>query len=230
MIRDDELRKALQSRRNVIGFTPFWESFATFATGIFYLPAALAEGCAIVRWAMLAIGLLVVAYGIAGMVRRKDVTEELYKEIAAMNIISSSIIALREPGVSDSNRYLLYRDEQWNCWFFPNRHSTANVADDERDILNFLSAEFKVPQGDCSLELRGTESSVKLSTEHNEERHYDYRLYDATVKTMPSAWSAEGEFTVGGHACRFMSIAEMLSNERIKEVNHDVVDMVRKYA
>ncbi len=144
-----------------------------------------------------------------------------------MNIISSSIVAIAQPGVPDSNQYLLYYDTGWDCWFFPNRRSTPDVSDDERDLLNYLNAEFKIPVQDCALDMHGTEESTKYSTEHDEERHYLYRIYAGDVQSLPELWSLEGEFTVGGHRCKWMTISEMLADSRIKEVNYDVVTAVR---
>lgn len=57
-----------------------------------------------------------------------------------MNVIASSIIAITQPGISDSNKYLVYWDTKWKCWFFPNRRSTPSVPDDERDLRNYLHA------------------------------------------------------------------------------------------
>ena len=176
---------------------------------------------------MLGFGVLVTGYGIVEICGRRFTTENLYKEIAGMNIISSSIVAIAQPGVPDSNQYLLYYDTGWDCWFFPNRRSTPDVSDDERDLLNYLNAEFKIPVQDCALDMHGTEESTKYSTEHDEERHYLYRIYAGDVQSLPELWSLEGEFTVGGHRCKWMTISEMLADSRIKEVNYDVVTAVR---
>lgn len=144
-----------------------------------------------------------------------------------MNIISSSIVAITQPGVTDSNQYLQYYDTGWNCWFFPNRRSTPDVQDDERDLKNYLNVEFKIPVQDCALDMHGNTESTKFSTEHNEERHYEYRVYSGDVATLPKDWSLEGEFEVGGHRCKWMTIEDMLADERIREVNYDVVTAVR---
>lgn len=227
MIREDDLTLVLAKRRNFIGVRPLWDSILIFITGLFYIPAAVAIPNEICRWIMLGFGVLVTGYGIVEICGRRFTTENLYKEIAGMNIISSSIVAIAQPGVPDSNQYLLYYDTGWDCWFFPNRRSTPDVSDDERDLLNYLNAEFKIPVQDCALDMHGTEESTKYSTEHDEERHYLYRIYAGDVQSLPELWSLEGEFTVGGHRCKWMTISEMLADSRIKEVNYDVVTAVR---
>lgn len=229
-IRTTDLQTVLTRRREYIGVRPIWDSILIFVTGLFYLPAALAMTNEICRWAFFAFGMLVTVYGIVGIVRvvhRRYTVENLYEEIAGMNIISSSIVAITQPGIPDSNRYLLYYDKGWDCWFFPNRRSTPDVQDDERDLQYYLNVEFKIPLTDCSLDLHGTKESVKFSTEHNEERHYLYRIYSCHLQVIPQMWSAEDGFEVGGHQCKWMTIAEMLQDKCIHEVNDDVVTAVR---
>lgn len=63
----------------------------------------------------------------------------------------------------------------------PDRRSTPSVPDDERDLRNYLHAEFKVPQDDCTLEYKTDGESTKYSTEHDEMRYYDYRIYRGVV-------------------------------------------------
>lgn len=227
MIREDNLTLVLAKRRNFIGVRPLWDSILIFITGLFYIPAAVVIPNEICKWIMIGFGALVTGYGIVEICGRRFTTENLYKEIARMNIISSSIVAIAQPGVPDSNQYLLYYDAGWDCWFFPNRRSTPDISDDERDFLNYSNTEFKIPVQDCTLDLHGTEESAKQSTEHNEERHYLYRFYAGVVRTLPEQWSLEGEFEIGGHRCKWMTIADMLADERINAINHDVVTAVR---
>ena len=120
MIREDDLTLVLAKRRNFIGVRPLWDSILIFSTGLFYIPAAVVIPNEICKWIMIGFGALVTGYGIVEICGRRFTTENLYKEIAGMNIISSSIVAIAQPGVPDSNQYLLYYDAGWDCWFFPN--------------------------------------------------------------------------------------------------------------
>ncbi|RYQ03866.1 hypothetical protein PG2113B_1377 [Bifidobacterium pseudolongum subsp. globosum] len=52
-------------------------------------------------------------------------------------------------------------------------------------------------------------------------------MYSGEVAALPKDWSLEGEFEVGGHRCKWMTIEDMLADERIREVNYDVVTAVR---
>lgn len=166
-------------------------------------------------------------YGAIGVCTTKNTTEKLYKEIADMNIISSSIVALTQPGVSDSNKYLLYWDTGWNCWFFPNHKSGSSYEDSKRILEQYLLTEFKIPEGDCTLQPIGSYENTKYSTEHDENRNYQYTLFRGTVATLPKFRQEDGEFSIAGRMCKWMTVSEMLADEKIQKINHDVVAMVR---
>lgn len=230
MIRESDLKLVLANRRNFIGLKPRVSSLLDSVAGIFYIPTAFAVENMAIRIFMIVLGGIVILYGIAGVIAKPYTTDKLYGEISGMNLIYSSIIAIRQPGVTDSNKYLVYWDEGWKCWFFPNRRSTPNVEDDERDIVNYLHTEFKVPVEDCAVHLKTTSASKKLSTEHNEERNYEYRLYSGAIKQLPQQWSLEGEFAIGQRTCRWMSIGEMMNDSETVKINHDVIALVRDNA
>ena len=230
MIRENDLETVLANRRNFIGIAPRLESALTIITGVFYVASAVVMEDLWWKIPMYVLGAIVTIYGIAGVIRKPYTTKQLFKEIAGMNAIASSIIAISEPGISDSNKYLVYWDTKWKCWFFPNRRSTPSVPDDERDLRNYLHAEFKVPQDDCTLEYKTDGESTKYSTEHDEMRYYDYRIYRGVVSALPDSWSVDGPFDVGGHRCKWMTIDEMLADEETDRINHDVIVLVRDNA
>ncbi|WP_238548640.1 hypothetical protein [Bifidobacterium gallicum] len=68
---------------------------------------------------------------------------------------------------------------------------------------------------------------MKNSTEHEETRHYVYRLYEAILFNLPEQRAPEGTFTVGGHQCKWATIADMLADPASKTINHDVIALVR---
>lgn len=124
MIRENDLETVLANRRNFIGIAPRLESALTIITGVFYVASAVVMEDLWWKIPMYVLGAIVTIYGIAGVIRKPYTTKQLFKEIAGMNAIASSIIAITEPGISDSNKYLVYWDTKWKCWFFPNRRST----------------------------------------------------------------------------------------------------------
>ncbi|EFA23242.1 hypothetical protein BIFGAL_03359 [Bifidobacterium gallicum DSM 20093 = LMG 11596] len=52
------------------------------------------------------LGIALTVYGIVGLILRPYTAENLYKEIAAMNIVESSIMAIRNPATGFENRFL----------------------------------------------------------------------------------------------------------------------------
>ena len=75
--------------------------------------------------------------------------------------------------------------------------------------------------------LVGTSTSTKWSTEHQEERTYDYRLYLASVTHLPESWRTDGEFQVGSKRCRWMTVDDMIADPKINDINHDVIHMLK---
>lgn len=149
--------------------------------------------------------------------------DALYEELVNMDRTAkrSSIVAVR-----DGARYLLYHDAGWDCDFFPN-HATADGEEENRRLLaDYLSTGFGIPKTDFTLTRVGGEAHEKHSTEHDEDRWYEYTLYRADVRSLPAAWRAD-RFRVGSRDCRWMSVDEMMADPRIREVNADVVGMVR---
>ena len=144
-----------------------------------------------------------------------------------MNRRASSLIAVKDGMDALSNRYLTYYDEQWNCWLLPNHRSFDSYEEDKRKLSSYLSSEFKIPSDDFQMRFVGTATSTKLSTAHNEERTYDYRLYLASVIRIPDAWDAEGEFAIGSKKCKWMTVDEMLHDRKIYAINHDVIQMLK---
>ncbi len=70
----------------------------------------------------------------------------------------------------------------------------------------------------------------KECVEHgNQLRYYHYRLYQAVVKRMPEQWKSLSFKISGGKECRWLSVDEMFADQRIRQVNGDVVTAVRDY-
>lgn len=109
----------------------------------------------------------------------------------------------------------------------PNHRSFDSYEEDKRKLSSYLSSEFKIPSDDFQMRFVGTATSTKLSTAHNEERTYDYRLYLASVIRIPDAWDAEGEFAIESKKCKWMTVDEMLNDRKIYAINRDVIQMLK---
>lgn len=231
MLRIDErdLKAKLNEHKSLIGFGSIGDGIANMVAGVFYIVTAwMTPGLERAwEWTRTALGAIIIGVGMAALFSKRLSVAKLYKEIETMNRRASSLIAVKNGGDELSNRYLTYYDEQWECWFLPNHRSFDSYTEDKAKVADYLSTEFKVPQSDFTLGFVGTTTSTKWSTEHNEERTYDYRLYLAAVTRVPDAWVVDGEFSIGSKKCRWMSLDDMQSDKRVYEVNHDVIDMLK---
>lgn len=229
MLRIDEreLKAKLNEHKSLIGWGSLGDGIANVVAGVFYIVTVWTtpELRQPARWTLYALGVIIIGVGVAALLSKRLSAAKLYKEIGTMNRRPSSLIAVRDGGEM-SNRYLAYYDEQWGCWFLPNRRSFDSYSEDKAKVAEYLSAEFKIPESDFSLGFVGTTTSVKWSTEHNEERTYDYRLYMARVSAVPSAWGLDGEFRVGSKRCRWMTLDDMRNDPKVYEINRDVIQML----
>ncbi|MEO3445618.1 hypothetical protein ABG805_07270 [Bifidobacterium adolescentis] len=90
-----------------------------------------------------------------------------------------------------------------------------------------MTSEFKIPSDAFDVKFVGTSTNTKWSTEHQEERTYDYRLYLASVTHLPESWRTDGEFQVGSKRCRWMTVDDMIADPKINDINHDVIHMLK---
>ena len=162
---------------------------------------------------------------------RKCSDRQLFEEIKDMNRteIRSSLVAVK--GCDQvSNRFLLYYDNGWSCDFLPNR-KTVDPGDSEIGFLKkYISEEFGISKSDLKLTFVTEKDSEKQCVEHdNEFRYYHYRLYSATLNKLPDGWRERSFVAPNGCKCRWLTVEEMLSDPRIREINYDVVSAIRDY-
>lgn len=234
-IDSEQLHSELRDKRDSIGNGQLISAVANVICSFFYIVDYVSSFCENWVRSLFGIGLAAIIIGLSAYNLRKvwlnRVTDEsLYEVIVGMNrpLVKSSIIALT---IGDGNRYLVYFDASWDCWFFPWHHTSANIDDDMNGINGYLSTEFGLSDGDFSLSLVASDEvntrSTKRSTEHDEDRDYVYRLYRGTIDMLPDGWSESEEFMVRGRKCRLMTINDMLDDARIHEINGDVLNMVK---
>ena len=233
VLRMDEaqLRAVLYQHKEHIGVGPVFNGVVSLIEGVFYIPAALTSGLGpIGQTLLLVFSGIFIAYGgwstyIA--VRHRYDADSLYEDIKHMDRteVRSSIIAIR----NRNNQYLIYYDEGWACDFFPN-HATASPETNEARSAEYLQHNFGLPEATCPLDLVAEGSEAKPSTEHgNELRYYEYKLYRATVTEMPDGWDAP-EFLTQGKRCKWLTLDEMMADQRTNGINHYVISLVRDNA
>lgn len=235
-IDESDLNAVLLAHKDAIGSLSVGHGIADMVAGLFYLATALSSGFPVIPQVCLAIiGLLFACYGAQQWHRaskNRYTDRQLFKDIKRMDRseVRSSLIAVKGCGDDFSNRFLLYRDNGWNCDFLPNKKTTDPVPDEVRRLAQFLSEQYGIPREDFDISFVVDAESKKECVEHdNQLRYYHYRLYQADVKRMPEQWKALSFRTSGGKECRWMSVDEMFADERIRQANGDVITAVRDY-
>ena len=228
-IDENELHSLLRDKRPHIGPGPVMSAAANVIAAIFYVPTVFGAPCMLAKigyGAFAIFSLIIGGYNLYQSVTGRYTDEDMYKDVTALNrkLIRSSIVAVTS--ADKPNQYLLYHDNGWDCDFFPNHRSSDDYETDRTSMAEYLTREYGMKVEPSDLRLVGTDTNSKLSTEHNEVRDYEYRLYLLRLPDTPESWDSDG-FRVLDKDCRMMSVGDMLSNERINEINHDVVAMVR---
>ncbi len=104
---------------------------------------------------------------------------------------NSSIIAIQNE--KHPTKYLLYSDHGQGLKLFPNY---TTVKDDMNNIKRRLSEEFEIDAGRIRVDHKTAQHEIKFSTEHNEERSYNYTFYKAHIDGL--GHEDEDSFSVAG--------------------------------
>ena len=162
---------------------------------------------------------------IAKSVKDKYSHTELYNDIEKLNSIQHrfSIVAVKDTFNQYPNRFLLYYDERWDCKFF---FSYKTVDNDTDNIITKLSNELKIDRSNIKIDFKTEQIQQKYSVSHNEDRVYDHRVYSAEISKFRRGLTAD-EFEIDGKKYYWMTIQDMERDLRIKEVNSDVVGLIK---
>lgn len=135
----------------------------------------------------------------------------LFKEETAKKY---SIVCITCGELNSDSKFLVYYDKDWKCWFFPNYKTIARG-----NVANLI----KVLQNDLGIDVAGNLKYLyrcvhyKYSEESKEVLPYDHTLYLCKLKELPDV---QGNY-------KWLTVSEMLNDERIRKVNADVVAMLQ---
>lgn len=239
-IDEAELKALLKGHATQIGYRSLPQCLADIIAGLGWPMAAFSASWAPwIQWPIALLGCIYAVYAAVGVWRSRHryTDDDLLEDIVAKDRTErrSTLIAVRDASEEFANRYLLYWDAGWQCWFLPNRATNASVDVETGELSRWLSDNYEIPASDVRLQFVVEHESAKYSTEHQETRYYEYRLYKADALRLPDAWQkrsevvghaagvADAEFTVAGRECRWMTVAQMQKDPRIMQVNADVV-------
>lgn len=210
------------------GFTFTMQSLFASYGGLLGIPPNLW------RLAFVVFGAMFMIRGIILTIKasRQNYTHEaLYEDIINMDRISHkfSIVAIKDGYNQYPNKFLLYYDERWACWFFPNYRTASDESENIKSICSKLSGQLKISPDSIKLEPKAEAIHEKYSVSDSINKVYDHKLYDAAFAEYP-AGIRNGHFVIDGTKYAWMSISEMESDPRIIDINQDVVGFVKTYA
>lgn len=235
LVDKTELKYLLETKRECIGYKLSDGLEDTFA-GIGYLASVvIAEynnvgvlsGEAI-KTTLIIIGIAFSYRGvtmISKSIKEPYNQEKLYKDIEKLDEVTHpySLVAIKDTFNKYPNRFLVYYDERWDCKFFP---SYKTIDNNEDNIKARLSGELKVDSEKISVKFNTFEIHKKYSVSHNEERVYEHRVYSAQLEEFTDMMRQD-EFEIDGKTFFWMTINDMEKDERIMEVNSDVVGLIK---
>lgn len=136
-----------------------------------------------------------------------------------------SIVAIRDTFRESPDRFLVYYDEGWKCWFFPNYPTKEK--ENEKQIAEKLGKELEIEN--CVTFIRkGDWTNEKYSTEHEERRTYHHTLYEVVIYNISKDEQCD-TFVKNGKQYRWMTLDEMAQDADIQEKNMDVVEKIKVY-
>ena len=153
-----------------------------------------------------------------GELSQKDFTKiiQLTKEILTNTLHAFSLLAIK----NTSGQYLQKYDDRWESWLFPYIRSPEDNKDNvDRCVSRLLGVEVETKYVTCA-------KHCKYSVSDEVYKIYNHKLYKCLLESIPKNMVNE-TFEIDGNKYRWMSVQEMESDERIMEINDDVVAFVK---
>ena len=121
-----------------------------------------------------------------------------------------------------NGEYLQYYDNKWDCYLFPNCEMDYNL--NIKNIEKTISG-LNVDIIDISLKMDKVHTKFSQSAKINKEyHHYFYLVKINDDKNI----MVNKEVVINGVKYKWFSYKELLDDERIKEVNSDIVGFVKE--
>lgn len=153
-----------------------------------------------------------------GVLSQRDLVKimQLVREILSNTVHEFSLLAIKNP----DGKYLQIYDDRWKTWLFPYiRSSEDNKANVDKYASNLLNKEVKT-------KYISTAKHCKYSVSDDVYKIFNHKLYrllpDSLSENIP-----DDTFTIGEYSFKWMSLEYMEKDERIMEVNEEVIAFVR---
>lgn len=153
--------------------------------------------------------------------------EILYHDIENINEVLHrfSIVAVKDDFLPHANRYLLYYDNAWKCWFFFSFHTAE--CQNEESICQRLSNKLKVDVKAIQLKYISDRIQPKYSERDQVNKVYQHSLYQCKIMDFPEKLQQDS-FEIDGTQYRWFTINDMEKDDTIMSKNSDVVSYVKE--
>lgn len=153
--------------------------------------------------------------------------EILYRDIENLDEVlhKFSIVAIKDDFNKFANRFLLYYDDAWKCWFFFSFHTVESQND--VNIVQRLSNKLKIDCSVVSVKYIIDRIQPKYSERDEVNKVYQHSLYQGVISKFPDCMQ-KNEFEIEGIKYRWFTVEEMESDVEIMNKNKDVVSFVKE--
>lgn len=130
-----------------------------------------------------------------------------------------SIIVIK----NEQGKYLQYFDKRWNCYLFPN--CKLPNGEDSNIVKNKVALDLNIKEENIKISLVGCKKHKKFSESDKIVKEYVHYFYKVKIKSkLPN-----NTFKLNEIEYKWFSYSELMSNERIKKVNSDIIQFVKEY-
>lgn len=238
-VTSDKLKLILSENKDNIGKSKYAGVDKVLAGIAFWIPIMITDFSRwhltglVIQITLVLVGIGYTIYGfweIYRMHKRPFNKDILYAQIAEANLMTEhphSIVLIKDTFNENANRYLVYYDTRWKCKLFLN-YSTldSDIGSDENNIQKHLGIELKIDKKNLSGVFEFEKVHEKFSVSAQEIKCYRHRFYKYVIDSF-SDELRQNSFEIDGRKYYWMSIAEMENDNRIMEVNEDIVKMVK---
>ena len=152
---------------------------------------------------------------------------QLYQDIENLNEVVHrfSIVTVKDEYKEFPNRFLLYYDQSWKCWFFFS--FATSEYDNEDNIIQRLSNKLKIDSKYIKVRYITDRLQPKFSEKDQIHKVYQHSLYQAVIAKFPKEMQ-QSTFKLEGTQFKWWTIEEMELDEEIMKKNADVVAFVKE--
>lgn len=173
---------------------------------------------------------IILVYGIYKIIvssRHRYSHEKMFHEIENLDEVlhKFSIVAVKDSYHEYANKYLLYYDKAWNCWFFFN--FPTSEYQNEESLTQRLSNVLKISTANIKMVAVSDRIQPKYSERDHVNKVYQHSLYQGVISEFPD-FMKQDEFELEGTKYKWWTISDMETDEEIMAKNKDVVSFVKE--